>query len=229
MYFPRLTLRWLVAFIALILMAHDLHELAHTALGRALCGAWGPRDFNAWRLADGCSAIWPTIVGPLFSYAVMWGGVLLLVRQPEAAALGVALVLAPNPFARVFTAVMGGGDEGVVLRSLFGLERGPVATTLTCALVMLACVPPIVSAWRAARGSVRPAVFAALVLLPMLETGVLFVSLNPVLERGVLAMPAWMGAAPLIWIVSAVGVVLAVATWPALAARSAAARATITR
>lgn len=219
MYFPRLTLRWLVAFIALILIAHDLHELAHTALGRAICGAWGPRDFNAWQLAEGCSAIWPTIVGPLFSYAIMWGGVLLLVWRPKWAALGVALVLAPNPFARVFTAVMGGGDEGVVLRSLFGLERGVVATALTCALVMLACVPPIVSAWRAVRGSVRPAVFAALVLLPMLETGVLFTTLNPVLQRGILAGPVWVGAAPLIWIVSAVGVALATATWPALTTR----------
>ncbi|MFP5354740.1 MAG: hypothetical protein ACLGIK_06225, partial [Gemmatimonadota bacterium] len=64
MHFPRLTVRWLVAFLALILIAHDLHELVHTALGRVLCGAWGPRDFNAWRLADGCSTVWPTIVGP---------------------------------------------------------------------------------------------------------------------------------------------------------------------
>lgn len=219
MHFPRLTVRWLLAFLALILIAHDLHELVHTALGRVLCGAWGPRDFNAWRLADGCSTVWPTIVGPLLSYVIMWGGVALMIRRPERAALAVAVALAPNPFARVFTAVMGGGDEGVVTRSLFGLDRGPVATALTSAFVLAVCGPVLLAGWRAVRGSMRPAVYAVLVLLPMLETGVLFTTLNPMLQRGVLASPAWVGAAPLIWVVSAVGVALALAAWPALMMR----------
>ncbi|MFP5355102.1 MAG: hypothetical protein ACLGIK_08105, partial [Gemmatimonadota bacterium] len=136
--------------------------------------------------------------------------------------LAVAVALAPNPFARVFTAVMGGGDEGVVTRSLFGLDRGPVATALTSAFVLAACGPVLLAGWRAVRGSMRPAVYIVLVLLPMLETGVLFTTLNPVLQRGVLASPAWVGAAPLIWVVSAVGVALALAAWPALMMRRAA-------
>lgn len=37
---PRALLRWCLAFIFLILLTHDLHELVHTGVGRMMCGAF---------------------------------------------------------------------------------------------------------------------------------------------------------------------------------------------
>ncbi|MGH7586860.1 MAG: hypothetical protein ACREMH_11475 [Gemmatimonadales bacterium] len=36
--------RYVAACVALLMVIHEAHELAHTAVGRLLCGAWGPRD-----------------------------------------------------------------------------------------------------------------------------------------------------------------------------------------
>ena len=57
-----INLRTILAFIALVFVMHELHEIAHTAVGRVLCGCWGPRDFNVWLLHSGDSNIGNTFV-----------------------------------------------------------------------------------------------------------------------------------------------------------------------
>lgn len=119
------TLRWLVAAAMLALAAHELHEIVHTWTGRTLCGAWGTRDFNVWSLAPGCSTWVPTLVGPVFSCALMWVGVALL-SSPDVRKrwVGLATLFAPNPLGRLLPAVLGGGDEGVVARAAASSSRG---------------------------------------------------------------------------------------------------------
>ena len=112
------TLGTMLAFGALQFFLGEAHELAHTGVGRVLCGCWGPRDFNVWELCKTCAvgepwSVLPTFIGPLFTYAVMWVGYVLLApaRPVAQQSLGFALVLAPLPAARMLGITTGGQDE----------------------------------------------------------------------------------------------------------------------
>lgn len=199
----RTSLRYLLGFTALLLLAHELHELAHTAAGRAICGAWGPRDFNSWSLAPGCTALLPTLVGPLFTYLLIWCSGLPALRRHRG--WGLALVLAPNPFARLFTAALGGGDEGVLVRAWTEWDRGLLATTITLALVACLTLYPLWRAWRMVPAPGRAGRFVLLLVWPMVVTGILlFLVGNRLLTLGVGTAPVFAGAPLLIWIVTAI-------------------------
>ena len=215
-----LSWRYLLAFSSLALFLHELHELAHTTTARLICGAWGARDFNVWRLAEGCTTSVPTAMGPLFSYAVMFAGV-FLISSDRFRMLGVALALAPNPFARLFTAVMGGGDEMVLARVATGSGKTPLLRVVVIAVVALLALPPIIAAFRALRGERnRGRWYAVLLLAPMVLTGVLyFVIGNRLLAAGVLATPLVGGDPLLLFLTTVVTAVTTIVMWNALSGR----------
>ena len=203
---------YVAACVALLIVIHEAHELAHTATGRILCGAWGPRDFNTWALPEGCTTWLPTLAGPVLSFAVMWAGWCLLRTRPTGWPLGVALVLMANPLGRLFTAALGGGDEGVLVRRWLGLERGALATTVAFGLVAGLSALPLAAAWRSLEVERRLPAYAGLLILPMLVTGLLLFMLgNRLLRQGVLDQPLIAGTAPLVWLVTlaAVGALVA--------------------
>lgn len=203
----KLGLRWFFAFSCLVLAVHEGHELVHAVTGRMLCGEWPVRDFNSWRFVGECSSWWPTAAGPLFSYALMLiGGV--LARRHTA---GIALLFAANPFARLFTAAMGGGDEMVVAQRLAGAaERSLALRLVTLFVVGTLCGSALFVAWQAMKRVARRGAWFPLALLwPMVLTGVgLFVIGNRLLRSGLLASPVITGAPLLVLLVSAVAVVL---------------------
>ena len=207
--------RWWIAFSLLILAVHELHELVHVVTGRLVCGIWAQRDFNAWWFTGDCPSALPTAAGPLFSYAMMFLGAAIARRPDPARWAGVALLFAANPFARIFTAIMGGGDEGVIGRRLAGVTQKTPAVHIAVAIVVTAiCGTAIVLGWRAMRGVNRRALwFTALLLWPMVLTGtLLFVVGNRLLRAGVLATPLVAGAPLLVMVVTVVVFVLAVLT-----------------
>lgn len=199
---PPLSWRWVAAFAVLVLVLHELHEIAHTWTGRLVCEAWGSRDFNTWSLAEGCEAWLPTAAGPLFTYLVMWVGVLLLDagRRP-AKHVGLALLFGADPAARIVTVALGGGDELVVASSLVGGGGAGLGLWLsTLGVVLLICVPALWSGWRALRPARRRGLwFAGLFFGPFgLVIAVILVGLNGVLAAGVLAGPPVLGEPPLV-------------------------------
>jgi hypothetical protein len=207
----KIGLRWFLAFSFLLLAVHEAHELAHAAAGRLICGEWPVRDFNAWHFTRECGSWWPTAAGPLFSYAVMLIGALLARRG------GIALIFAANPFARIFTAAMGGGDEMVVAQRVAGIAERPLSLRIAVLVfVTIVCGSAIAFAWRAMRDVSRRGVWFTVALLwPMVLTGLaLFVVGNRLLRAGVLAAPEVAGTPPLVIIVSAAAVVLTAATLP---------------
>ena len=210
-------LRWIIAFIFLILLAHELHELVHTGVGRMMCGAWGPRDFNVWSLAPGCDTWVPTLAGPLVSWAVMWAGAVVLRRgDPAHRWLGLALAFAPNPLGRLLPALVGGGDEGVVARALVGSE-GPWARLLVIVAAALIVVPPLVIAWRHLPAPWRWARFLLLFAAGILVTGpILFLLGNTLLQRGVLAEPGLLGAPALVELFTLIAAAGFALTWRGL-------------
>lgn len=151
----RITFRYLVALLALMICAGELHEQVHITTGYFICGGYGSRDFNLWRTIEPCAApslaFLATLAGPLWSYLLMWTGAGLLIKAKSAAyrTIGFSLVFTPLPFARIFTALMGGGDEKVVLRALTnGLLNTGAVKILVVIVVTAICLPPIVIAWR---------------------------------------------------------------------------------
>lgn len=209
--------RWLLALALAMLAAHEAHEIVHTWTGRALCGAWGTRDFNVWSLAPGCRTWIPTLVGPVFSWLLMWVGAALTTSRREPRRwVGLALIFAANPLGRLLPAFQGGGDEGVVARALVG-PAGPWARILVIAAVALLVVPPLVVAWRALPSARRAGWFALLFGGAALVTGLLlFVVGNGLLARGVLAEPGLLGAPRLIEWYTVVVCVACATQWRAL-------------
>jgi len=208
------TRRWWIAFSLLILAVHEAHELVHVLTGRALCGIWAERDFNRWWFTTDCATVWPTVAGPLFSYALMFLGAALALRTRERW-MGIALLFAANPFARLFTAMMGGGDEGVIGRHIAGVtEKTPAVHAAVLVVVAALCGTVIAAGWRAMAGTRRRVLwFLAALIWPMVLTGtLLFVIGNRLLGAGVLAEPKVAGAPMLVVVVTVVVFALSAGT-----------------
>jgi hypothetical protein len=200
--------RWFIAFSFLLLTVHEAHELAHAVTGKLVCDEWPARDFNAWRFVGECTSWLPTLAGPLFSYALMFAGAWIATRSRWA---GVAVIFAANPFARIFTAAMGGGDEMVVAQRVSGLATRTMTLRVVVFVIVTAiCGAAIVAGWRAMSGVKRRGLWFTLALLwPMVLTGVaLFVVGNRLLRAGVLAEPVIAGA-PLLVVVASIAFAIA--------------------
>jgi hypothetical protein len=164
-----LSWRYVVAFAALTILCGTSHEFAHHFAGAAICGAFGVKTFNSFDLAPGCDAnpmaFWATVAGPVFTFALMWWGALMVrgdgVRRRR---LGFALIFANFPVNRMGFVLFGWNDEQWVARHLFGPSR--IAFWVTILLVWVACVPPLVVAYRAIGNRHRPLWFAGFFLVP---------------------------------------------------------------
>lgn len=217
----KLTFRAAFAFAALLFVMHESHEIVHTVVARLICGCWGPRDFNVWKTCETCMrpdwSVGATVAGPLFTFAMIWWGFTQL--KPGLAvsrqAVGLAMVFANMPFARILTAVIGGGDEVWSLNELSGNHLLAWATGV--ALVLGLCALPL---WRAAQTLLprrRWLVFTGLLLGPVaLDLVVVLLGLNTLLEHGVLAEPGALGSPLIVNLWSGLVVGVLVLTWPAL-------------
>ena len=220
-----MNVRWFAAFSFLLIAVHEVHELAHAITAKLVCGVWPIRDFNAWHIPGSCASYLPTTAGPLFSYLLMAIGAAMAIRSTRVRLAGVALIFAANPFARIFTVAMGGGDEMVVAQRIAGLTtRTPMLRVIVFAFVTIICGAAIVAGWRGMAGLKRRVLWFVVVLLwPMVLTGVgLFLIGNALLAAGVLALPTIGGAPLLVVVVSAVSAALAAFTvrWLVIGAKS---------
>jgi hypothetical protein len=114
----KLNWKFSIAFLSLIFVMHEAHEIVHTTFGRIICGCWGERDFNVWGLCEDCEekhpiALLATFLGPLFTFIMIWVGCYFLKSHHtnQQKSLGFALIFANMPFARILTASFGSGDE----------------------------------------------------------------------------------------------------------------------
>ncbi|MGZ5199725.1 MAG: hypothetical protein ACXWC4_08130 [Telluria sp.] len=205
--------RYVAAFFALNGVVSELHEQAHITTGRLVHGCYGPRDFNTWQECAASALPLASMAGPLFSYIVMWLGAWLVTRAatPARRALGFALVFAPLPFARVFTTLMGGGDERIFLTALAGEPLPPGALL---AFTLLFCAPPVWLAWRALDNRHRGWIVAGFCVVPLLVIWVYkFKLLNGLLLQGVLATPVIRGTPAFVLLVFALMLVATALTW----------------
>lgn len=203
---PLITWRYLLAFALLTLLLGEAHEQAHILGGAGLCGGFGERDFNSWGLKEGCNTWVPTTLGPLFTFGLAALGALWLKRSPVQGLLpGLTLIFASNLSARFVTAALGGGDEALVWRALLPAAQAGWATPLALLTTVLASAWPLSVAWQAMAGPRRLAWWLGLYLLPtVVAIVVVVIGMNTLLAGGLLAEPTWAGAAPLIYLYTAV-------------------------
>lgn len=198
----RLTLKYVVAFLALMFVLQEGHELVHTSVGRLICGCWGQRDFNVWATCDSCANPnlgWlATLVGPLFTFAVVWAGYFLMApgKSLRQHALGFTLVFAPMPFARLINPVMGGGDEVVVVNNL--VQQKGISRVIVFVLVLLILALPLIRAFRMIKNRYRIGWFCLFFFGAMLlDYLILFQGMNRLLKNGVMAQ-YWILGSPLL-------------------------------
>lgn len=213
----KLTVSNVIALLALSFFMQETHELAHTGVGRLICGGWGERNFNIWDLADGCSeatplAVLATFAGPIYSVAVIWIGFFMLSGGRSAAvkSVGLALIVSSMPFARILTPLFGGGDEVLGMRVL-GLDRAvawPIAVVATLALAL----PPVVKIYTTIQNRMKWLWLIGLIFVPFLATGAVVFALlqESLLRNGVLA-ETWIMGSPMlvsVWFFALVAVLI---------------------
>ena len=190
-----LSFKTILAFLALSFVCHEIHELSHISVAYLQCNCWGGRDFNAWTICTSCGqdvkTVWATIAGPLFTYTMVWIAWWLMspLRSIPQQSFGFALLWANLPFARFFTVLMRGGDEGVITRTITGQQILPIDLWfMEIITVLLLLLPAILRAWNILLIKKRILVFISFLLLPMLIQFFAMHKLgNALLEKGLLA------------------------------------------
>ena len=202
----KITWSYIAAFFALNMIMGELHEQVHIATGYFICGCYGSRDFSVWSTCDKCAhpsvAFLATLAGPLFSCLLMWLGALLFCKSKDVVkqSIGFSLLFANLPFARIFTASTGGGDEKVVIRFLLG-ENSPLLLSKIIAsiLVLIICLPPVIIVFKNITNSNRIRIVSGFLTIPLIY-GMLYhhLFLNKLLQNGIAAKTRFMGTPDLV-------------------------------
>lgn len=202
----KITWPYIAAFFALNMIMGELHEQAHITAGYLICGCYGPRDFSIWNTCDQCDypsvAFLATLAGPLFSCLLMWLGAFLFCKSKNVVkqSFGFSLLFANLPFARIFTALTGGGDEKVVIRFLLG-ENSPLLLSKIIAsiFVLIICLPPVIMVFKNLTNSNRIWIVSGFLTIPLIY-GMLYhhIFLNKLLQNGIAAKTRFMGTPDLV-------------------------------
>ncbi len=155
---------------------------------------------SSFTFADGCDAnplrFLATAAGPLFTFALMWVGALMLrSEESEEKYIGYALIFENFPINRMLCVLLGWNDEQYMAQQLYGDSRAAYWTAVI--LVWLFCLPPLVAAFRVLENRRRTVWFAGFFILPFVFI-ILFAGLflenfmlgsQKVLARPVLGIP----------------------------------------
>jgi hypothetical protein len=191
----KLTPAYIFTFLMLTFVLSEFHEIAHTAVGRLICGCWGKRDFNAWGLCESCDGnpygFVATMMGPLFSFAMAYCGASMLKKgnSAEKQTLGFSLIFASSSFGRLINVYpFGGGDEFTVFYDqVFNEER---TISLIAAFVLIATIIffPLRKAYLFIENKNRWAWFLGFCVLPFVAILLMILGvLNIVLSTGFLS------------------------------------------
>ena len=133
-------------------------------------------------------ALLATFAGPLFTFAMIWTGVYFLKEKNtnQQKSLGFALIFANNPFARIFTAAMGKGDEVSGLNRT--LHNHSLSWALGMLIVLLLTIYPLYKAFKTIVNKNSIGYFILFLLSAMiLDLIFVFGLLNNLLKKGVLS------------------------------------------
>jgi hypothetical protein len=192
-----------IALLFLSFIMQETHELAHTSVGRLICGCWGKRNFNVWTLCKGCSdeeplSILATYAGPAYSFLVIWTGFFLLLKSSvKLKSVGFALIVSTMPLSRILTPIFGGGDEVFALNSHW--NNHTLAWIVAVIAVLALAIPPVVKIWNTIKNRRKLLWMTGLILVPFVMTGIVVFGIlqSLLLGNGVLT-EYWMLGSPML-------------------------------
>lgn len=194
----KISLKFVIAFLALTFVMSELHEIVHTAVGRFICGCWGERDFNSWGICESCKNIkfsWlSTLAGPVFTYIMIWIGASYLksTNTNQQKSLGIALIFSNAPFARILNPLLTCGDEVTLVFKFF--ESLNLASFITLIIILFITVYPMYKAFKTINnkpiGYFILFIFAPVILILL----VILVVLNTLLAKGILSETGILGS-----------------------------------
>jgi hypothetical protein len=159
-----------------------------------------------WTLCGNCqinpNGYIATIFGPVFSYAMMWAGYFILrLSNKKYWNLAFVLILGNLPFARIFTAGMGGGDETTVLKTLLNGQPLLLIKLLGFIVVFALAFMPIYAVYKRLANKNRIWILIAFCVGPMLiMMPYEFILLGKVLKAGFMAAQHFLGIADFIYL-----------------------------
>jgi hypothetical protein len=190
----KLTPAYVFTFLMLTFVLSEFHEIAHTAVGRLICGCWGKRDFNQWGLCEGCEnnpySFIPTMMGPLFSFSVAYWGASMLKKHNtiEKQTLGFSLIFASSIFGRLLNVFpFQSGDEFTVFYNEVFNEQRTISLIAAFVLVAVIVFYPLRKAYLFIENKNRWAWFLGFCILPFVAVLLMILGvLNSILATGFL-------------------------------------------
>ena len=158
----KFSVAYLLSFLALTFLIHELQDWMHVMIGEWVCGCWGSKGFNSWTMCEHSDVsgniltfVW--LAGPLLAYSIIWiaWSVLESKRATATWSIGFSLLFATLPLGRILAAAAGTADETNALRELFQHPNGSnhgVVVALGLILVLALTIPPIIKAIRITGG-----------------------------------------------------------------------------
>ena len=220
----RISWQYVLAFFALNMFLGELHEQAHITTGYLICDCYGTRDFSVWSTCENCAhSGWvylATLAGPVYSFILMWLGGIWFSRSINMAkkAIGFSILFANLPFARLFTALMGGGDEKVVIQHLTGMDNSSILPKMIAAMVVsVLAIPPVMLVYKNFENKKRGWIIAAFLILPLIY-GMFYhhMFLNYLLKKGFGSGTVILGSPNIIVIHTLVMLVVVLLSWKTL-------------
>jgi hypothetical protein len=214
----KITLTTIACFLSFSLLFGQFHEMVHMIIGRLICGCWGTQlDFNIWQFCNSCNAntYIASLAGPFFSFLMMWIGVFLLKNQSYAYKLfGFFLIFGNKAFARIFTALMGSGDEITALKIIFNDLQPVTIKIIGAVIVLLFALPPLIFAYKSLKQRYAWLIVIGFSVLPLVfQQFYQFKMLNSFLKSGFLAQIHFMGIADLIHLHTLLMIPIFLCTW----------------
>jgi len=168
--FVPVTINNIIAFLILLFLLMQLHQLLHHVIGGVLCGKVAYLTFDRHHfsadISDSAYKI-ATILAPLFShYLAIWIGLFLLIKN-RYSLLGFSLIFASMPVARL--AAINGGDErfyGLWICQSAGFDLS-YATIIGLLIMLLIIVPPVVTGFLFIANKRRWLLFLSFLILPV--------------------------------------------------------------
>ena len=169
--FVPFNINFIIAFLILVFLLMQMHQLLHHIVGGILCGKVGYLTFDRHHFSSdltGSAYKSATIIAPLFShYMAMWIGLFLLADK-RYNLLGYSLIFASLPVARL--AAINGGDErfyGLWICQLFGFDES-YATAVSLIVMLFILVPPVIGGFKSIANKQRMITFLSFLILPVL-------------------------------------------------------------
>jgi hypothetical protein len=174
----KLTPLYILSFLFLLFLVHEIHDWSHALMARAVSPCWGLRIFDGWdfcagfKVTSGQRAL-ALFAGPIINYILLWvGWGYLDPENPlEEQSLGCSLVFATLPLNGLLAAFDGGGDLTNSIRWL--QQHGPstnhsLVTIMGLLLVLGLTVPPLLRAFLQLPGyKGKLFIFPILLLVPI--------------------------------------------------------------